>query len=159
MSMTAADIMTRDVVIVAPETPVREVAALLASHKIGAVPVVNAEGVVVGVATEEDMVKRAADIHLPRFVTLSFLGSIIYLEDPDRFREEAEKILATTAQEIMDTEIHTIAPSIEVDDVAAYLLDKELRRLLVLDDAGRLRGIITRADIVRVVTGRTDQPE
>ncbi len=76
----AADIMTRDVVTVSPDTPVETVAETLASQRFGSLPVVDAVGHVLGIVTEEDLVSRAADLHLPRHVT--FLGSIIYLENP-----------------------------------------------------------------------------
>ena len=148
----AADIMTRDVVTVSPDTPVETVAEMLASQRFGSLPVVDAVGNVLGIVTEEDLVKRAADLHLPRHVT--FLGSVIYLENPQRFTAEAEKILAVTAREIMETSVPFMPPDTPVETVAARLLDEDLRRVLVLDEHDRLLGIITRADIVRMQTGR-----
>ncbi len=144
---TAADIMTRTVVTVPPDMPVGEVAETLARERFGAVPVVDAAGVVRGIVTEEEMVARAAAFHLPRHI--EFLGSIIYLENPQRFEEEAKRILALTAEEIMDHALPTVAPETPVADVAARLLDDDLRRLLVME-GDHLRGIITRADIVRL---------
>jgi len=148
----AADIMTRDVVTVLPDTPVETVAEMLANQRFGSLPVVETDGRVAGIVTEEDLVTRAASVHLPRHVT--FLGSIIYLENPQHFTAEAEKILAVTAQEIMDTDIPFVHPDTPVEEVATRLLDEDLRRVLVLDDDKRLQGIITRADIVRMQTGR-----
>ncbi|MHB9132162.1 MAG: CBS domain-containing protein [Armatimonadota bacterium] len=149
---TAADIMTRDVVTVSTETPVREVADILAKNRFGSVPVVAQDGLVLGLVREEDMVERAAEVHLPRHVT--FLGGIIYLENPQRFEEEAEKILAMNARDIMDTNVPTISPTTPVDELASRMLSADLRRLLVLDDQRHLLGIITRADIIRMqITG------
>jgi CBS domain-containing protein len=144
----AADIMTREVMTVSPDTPVRDVADLLANNRFGSLPVVDQYGHVQGIVAEEDMVMRAADVHLPRHLT--FLGSIIFLENPDRFTEEAEKILALTAAELMEKEFATARPDEPVDKLAARMLDGDLRRVLVLDDSSRLQGIITRADIVRM---------
>lgn len=148
----AADIMTRDVITVSPDTPLGTVAETLASQRFGSLPVVDAAGHLLGIVTEEDLVARAADLHLPRHIT--FLGSIIYLENPQRFTEEAEKILAVTAREIMETSVPSTPPDTPVEVVAARMLDEDLRRVVVLDDERRLLGIITRADIVRMQTGR-----
>lgn len=153
----AADIMTREVVTVSPETPVREVGELLSSQRFGSVPVVDANNVLQGLVTEEDLVSRAASFHLPRHIT--FLGGIVFLENPQRFQEEAERILAVTAREIMDEEVPTTSPETPVTEIATRMLENDLRRLVVLDDARHLLGIITRADIVRMMTSSGQLPD
>jgi CBS-domain-containing membrane protein len=153
---TAADIMTRQIVTVAPDTAVQEIADLLASHRFGSLPVLRADGVVMGVVREEDMVARAARIHLPRHI--DFLGGIIYLDNPQRFEEEAQKILALTARDLMEADFITVAPETPVTDVAAQLLSEDIRRVLVLDAMGHLLGIITRADIVRMLSTHSAPP-
>ena len=144
----AKDIMTCNVVTVSPETPIREVAELLSGKCFGSLPVTTPDGHLLGIVTEEGMAARAAEIHLPRH--LEFLGSIIYLESPQRFEEDAEKILATTAREIMSDSYQTTPLDTTVDEIASLLLEHDLRRILVLDENERLVGIITRADIVRM---------
>lgn len=148
--VVAAEIMTRDVITVRPEMPVGEVAELLRAHRFGGVPVTDDAGTVLGVVTEEDLVERASRVHLPRYVI--FLGAVVFLENPQKFNEEAAKILAVSAGEIMNRALDTVPADAPVEEVATRLLDDDLRRLLVLDDAGHLRGIITRADIVRLFT-------
>lgn len=154
---TAVDIMTRAVVTVSPETAIRDVAALLAGKRFGSLPVVDADGHLLGIVTEEDIVTRAANVHLPRHVT--FLSSIIYLENPQRFEEEAEKILAMHAREIMDEQFATVRPEMPVEALASLMLDEDLRRVLVVDDHARLLGIITRADIVRMLFTSEQLPD
>lgn len=146
---TAAEIMTTDIVTIASATPVNEVADLLASHRFGAVPVMDSERNLLGIVTEDDLLQRVADIHLPRHVT--FLGSIIYLENPHHFEEEAQKMLGLTAADIMDKDFVTIAPDATISSIAARMLAEDLRRMMVIDKTGKLRGIITRADIVRLM--------
>lgn len=145
----AADIMTRNVVTVSPDTSVRDVAALLATKRFGSVPVVDDTGKVLGIVTEEDMVLRAANVHLPRHIM--FLGSIVYLENPQNFQVEADKILALTARDIMHETFASIGSDTPIDDVASRMLNEDLRRVLVLDADEKLIGIITRADIVRML--------
>lgn len=153
----AADIMTREIVTVSPETPVREVTELLAGQRFGSVPVIEDEGHVLGIVTEEDLVRRVADLHLPRHIT--FLGGIIYLQNPQHFNEEAEKILAVTAQEIMDTDVPYVRPDTPVAMIAERMLNEDLRRLLVLDEKDCLIGIITRADLVRMQLAEDRLPD
>ncbi len=153
----ATDIMTRDVVTVFPETPVREVGELLGNHRFGSVPVVDAQQVLQGIVTEEDLVSRAASFHLPRHIT--FLGGIVFLENPRRFEEEAERILAMTAREIMDVDVPTVSPDTPVEEVASLMLEENLRRLIVLDHEHHVLGIITRADIVRMLTTSGQLPD
>jgi CBS domain-containing protein len=154
---TAADIMTRPVLTVTPETSVKDVADLLAGRRFGSVPVADADGRLLGIVSEEDMVMRAAEVHLPRHVT--FLGGIIYFENPQRFIEEADKILALTARDIMDPMVASIRPDTPVTEIASHMLEDDLRRLLVLDVDQRILGMITRADIVRMLATGDQLPE
>lgn len=154
--IVAADIMTKEVVAISPETPVAEVAELLADRRFGSVPVVDDGGVVLGIVSEEDLVERASRVHLPNHIF--FLGAVVYLENPAKFEEEAQKILAMTAGDIMHREVVGVAPDAPVDEIATRMLDGDQRRLLVMDDTRRLLGIITRADIVRMFTAKGRLP-
>ena len=60
--MIARDVMTRDVISVTPDTPVRKVASLLVKHRIGAVPVIDDGGAPIGIVSESDLIRpeRAA---------------------------------------------------------------------------------------------------
>jgi len=154
--MKAADIMTTTLVTVPPDMPVGKVAEVLALQRFGSVPVVANDGEVLGVVTEEDLVIRAASLHLPRYI--DFLGGVIFLENPQRFEEEAGKILAVTAGDIMDRQFASIAATTPVTEVADRLLHEDLRRVFVMDEQRHLQGIITRADIVRMQTTSSNQP-
>ena len=57
--LTVADVMTRDVVTTAPETPFKQIEQLMAEHRVSALPVVDSEGVVVGVVSEADLLLKA----------------------------------------------------------------------------------------------------
>lgn len=153
----AADIMTREVLTVLPETSVRAVGEILEKHRFGSLPVVDDRGMLLGIVTEEDLVSRAMSIHLPRHLT--FLGGIIYLENPQRFEEEAERILALTAREIMDTNAPTVSPDTPVEEIATRMLNEDLRRMVVLNEQSHVLGIITRADIVRMQTDSGQLPD
>lgn len=147
--MKASEIMTRAVVHVQPDTPVREIARLLNRDDISGVPVVDADGHVVGIITELDLILRNARLHFPTYIRI--LDSIIYLRDPRRYREELRRALGTTAEEIMSQPVISATPDTDVEDIATLMVEKRVNPIPILDDAGRLVGIISRADILRLM--------
>jgi CBS domain-containing protein len=139
--MLVNDVMTRAVVTVSPETPLKAVARLLLDHRISGVPVVDARGTVLGVVSEADFLVKELPPERRRLLewfTLSRGG--------DRVR--AAKLEAVTAGEAMTSPAVTVASSRPVADAAATMTHRKVSRLPVIDD-GRLVGIVTRADLVR----------
>jgi CBS domain-containing protein len=140
-------IMTSDVVTVTPDTSVDEVARLIWEHKIGSVPVVE-NGHVVGIVTDYDLITRETDYDAPVF--FSFLEA--YFRIPGTGDEEQlRRILAISARQLMSSPAMTVGPDDTVQDVASLMYDKRLNALPVVDDDNALVGIVTRADIVRLM--------
>ena len=139
--MKVKAIMTRDVVSVTPQTPLKEVARLMAKHEISGIPVCNPDGSVVGVVTEGDILVKEAGLRPGRGSPLAWLvdGS-----DVTKMR----KALARTAGEAMTSPPVTTSPWRTVSEAARVMLDLGVNRLPVLDGA-RLVGILSRADLVR----------
>ncbi len=136
--MKVKDVMTTEVLTVAPDTELRDVAALLVDKRISGVPVVENERVV-GVVSERDILfkERPVDgIHRGLLAWLMDEGDLML------------KIDAVTAREAMTSPPITIAPGRSVADAAALMLDEVVSRLPVVD-SGRLAGIVTRHDLVR----------
>jgi CBS domain-containing protein len=132
--------MTPNVQTVAPETPLREVAELLADNRISGAPVLDAHGRVVGVVSEADVVSSAAGD--------ARRGPLRFLHDARRLGAMSVKLREGTAGWAMTTPPVTIGPDRSVADAAALMLEKGVNRLPVLD-GDRLIGIVTRADLVR----------
>jgi len=148
--MQARDIMTADVVTVKPQTAVSDIARLLAEKRISGAPVVDDEGRLKGIVTEADLVARAARPHFPRYIP--FLEGVIFLENPRHYEEQVEKILATTAEEIMTPDVVTIAPDAGVEEIATLMAERSINRVVVTEDE-RVVGIVTRADVIRTLSG------
>ena len=146
--MQARDIMTTDVVTVQPQTPVGEIARLLAEKQISGVPVVDDEGRLQGIVTEADLVVRAARLHFPRYIP--FLEGVISLENPKRYEEQVETVLATTAEEIRTPEVITSGPEASVEEIATLMADRNINRVVVTEGE-RVAGIVTRADVIRTL--------
>lgn len=145
--VTAAEIMTRDVVAVNPNTPVAEVAAAMGRRGVSGVPVVDAENRVVGVISEKDFLSRMGAKEPLNFMSLvagclKTKGCV------------ALPMKQTLAGDIMSAPAVTVAPDTPVRDIAALLTQKGINRVAVTDPAGRLLGLVSRGDIVRATMGK-----
>ncbi len=137
--MKVSDAMTRDLVTVAPETTLKDAAGELVRHRISGLPVVDLLGRVVGVLSEADVVAKEVD-ERPG-------GSALrrFLEGPpvdDRF-------YARTVAEAMTAPALTIEPGRPLAQAASIMLAEGVNRLPVVDDEGRLVGLVTRGDLVK----------
>jgi len=138
--MDVEHLMTRDVVTVSPETPLKEVAAILADRGISGLPVCGAGGEVLGVVSEADILHKERGLPRGRASVFDWLFA--------RSDEDANKLAARTAGEAMTAPAITIDAGRPVAEAAALMLDRGINRLPVVH-AGELVGIVTRADLVR----------
>lgn len=146
--MKVRDIMTETVVTIPPTMTVGEVAALLRERDLSGVPVVDASGVLVGMVSELDLIARHARIHMPRY--LQIMEYQIYLESPDRFEDELERVLGTTAADIMSEKVYTIGPEADLQDLATLMVDHHANPVPVVE-GGRLVGIVSYHDLLQVL--------
>ncbi|MFO7191442.1 MULTISPECIES: CBS domain-containing protein [Thermocrispum] len=137
--VTVADVMTTDVVTVPPTAPFKEVARVLVSRGISAVPVVDEESRLLGVVSEADLlVKESGSTGWKRPAMIA---------GAKRWRKWA-KARATTAAEAMTPAVKSIEPTASLSEAARRLTEERLRRLFVVED-GKLVGVIARRDAVR----------
>jgi CBS domain-containing protein len=150
MPKTVADVMSRNPIVVRPETPIQDAIKIVAERRISGLPVVSAEGKLVGILSETDLMWRETGVREPAYITI--LDSVIYLENPARYDRELHKALGATVEEVMSKPpIVTTTPETPLQEAARVLHEKKLHRLPVLDLAGQLIGILTRGDIVRAL--------
>ena len=135
--MKVSDVMTRTVLSVSPETPLKEVARILSEKRISGTPVVDGDGRVVGVLAESDIVRQEQGAERDR----GLLGRLV--EGPPLVLE------ARTAGEAMNSPALTVAPDDELAEAARLMTEHGVNRLPVVDGGGGLAGIVTRADLVR----------
>jgi CBS domain-containing protein len=154
MSTTVADLMTRDPVVVQPETPLRTVISILAERNIGGLPVVDQNGKIVGVISESDLMWQETGATPPPYIML--LDSVIYLESPARYEQELHKAFGQTVEEVMTKDAITTTPDKSLKEAAQLMHDRRVRRLPVVDGTGKLIGILTRSDIIRFMAMRQE---
>jgi len=144
--LTARDIMTREVITIQPEASVEDLAKLLETHRISGVPVLDPDGVVVGVVTQSDLVQRSRDLELP--LALNILDLHLFLETPSQFHKRLERLLGDRVEDVMSPNPITIAPDTPVNEIARLMTAKGVHTLPVLD-AGKLVGIVGKLDLIR----------
>jgi CBS domain-containing protein len=138
--MRIQEIMTREVITVTPETPLKDVARLLVAHGISGVPVCGPNGTVLGVVSEADVLRKEEGIAPELARPLAWL--VRHLDG------ELGKIGAHTAGESMSAPALTVRPTQHVSEVARLMVDYSVNRLPVVAKDG-LVGIVSRADLVR----------
>ncbi len=146
--LKAKDIMTLDVITAKPETTVEELARLLIEHKISGVPVVDGNDQLVGVVTENDLIKKNARLHIP---TIIRLFDAYFLLNSDKVEDEIKKMVAGTVDEICNKDIVSLTEETTLEEIATIMSEKKIHLLPVLRD-GQVVGIVGKADIVKSMT-------
>ncbi len=149
--MKAKDIMTREVITVREEDTIEEVVKLVLENRISGVPVINDENEVVGIITEADLIYREKDISIPTFLPL-FEG-FIFLDSIKKFEDKLRKKAAYKVKNAMTTPVITVNQNEDVHRIANIMLSKRVNRVPVIDDEGKLVGIITRSNILSSIKG------
>jgi CBS domain-containing protein len=148
--MKVRELMTRRVLTIGPETPIKDVAKILVENRISGLPVCDIEGHVLGVISEGDILYKEHDpVKGARGGPLAWLSS-----DSPRYTEYM-KSRALAARAAMTAPAITIAPYESVSEAARIMASRGVNRLPVVK-SGKLVGIVTRADLVRAFV-RTDE--
>lgn len=147
---TVADVMTSPVLTLQPEQTIEEAVALLAERSISGAPVVDADGRLVGLLDDTDLILSEARLHAP--TTVEILGAYLTLPgEKQRFEHELRQALGQTVGEVMDAEVDTVAPGAQVGEVATIIVDRDVSRVPVIDADRRVVGVVTRGDLVRTM--------
>lgn len=141
--MKAKDIMTRHVITVSEDTPISDILTKLLEHRISGVPVTDAEGHVVGLVSEGDLILRETPPRR-RSWWLSLFG------DHRKMAEEFAKVHGLRARDVMTKPVVAVEEETPIREIAALLESRHIKRVPVLK-AGRLVGIVSRADLVRAL--------
>lgn len=144
-SLRARDLMTPDVVTVPPETPVLTIARMLADRGISAAPVLDPQGLLLGIVTEADLIRRLAgeeDRPAGWFASL--------FADQERDAARYARTHGVTARDVMTAEVVAVDPDTPASAVAHLMEDRGIRRVMVTQE-GRLKGIVSRADLLRAL--------
>lgn len=135
---TVRSVMTTPVIAVTPDASFKEIAHTLTEYRISAVPVIDAAGRVTGVVSEADLMRKE-----------EMRGGLDEMLSTTH-RVRSSKAHAGTAQRLMSSPVVTIGPDATVEDAASRLGRANIRRLFVVEGDGRLAGVLSRADVLRL---------
>jgi CBS domain-containing protein len=142
--LRVGDVMETDWPTLRPEQTVEDVIKLFAESGISGAPVVE-DGRLAGIVTEGDLIFQDAEIKAPGF--LDILGGVIPLGNWDEYRREAIKSAGVTVGEVMTADVITISPDASLAEAATIMAEERIKLLPVAEES-RLRGVITRMDIL-----------
>jgi CBS domain-containing protein len=149
MSITAADIMTSPVIAVSPQTSMAEIAALLASKHISAVPVCNPDSSLAGVVSEGDILKpfrESVRVRRDWWLGVVAEGENLPQDFLDYIRQDTR-----TAADVMVQHVISVEPDTTLPEIADLMVRHRIKRVPVLRD-GRVIGIVSRSDLVAAIS-------
>ena len=135
----AKEIMTKNVVFVKKDTPLLEIVEIMADHEISGVPVVDEEDKVIGVISEKDFLSRIG--------AQSSMGIIVQLLQ--KRGDIPQPMLWQKAENIMNSPALTVNEDISISEITNIFKEKNINRVPVINDKGKLVGIISRADALQ----------
>jgi CBS domain-containing protein len=140
----ARDIMTKNVISVGRGMPSQKVAEVMARHRISGVPVIDESDAVMGIISEKDFLFRMGPPGTDSFMTViaQCLRSKGCLALP---------IIKKKAEDIMSSPAITVREETSISEITKTLTDKNINRVPVVDQSGKLVGIISRGDIIPVL--------
>ena len=140
------ELMTHNVVRVQPDTSFKDVARSLADNDVSALPVVDTEEHIVGIVSEVDLLRKAADQPDASGLTL--------MPHPEAW--ERVKAEGVSAREIMSAPAMCARPNWTMVEAARLMSVHNVKRLPVVDEADVLVGIVSRSDLLRVFLRQDD---
>jgi len=147
-AIKASDIMSPDVISVTPETLVAEATQLMLDRGVSGLPVTTADGLLQGMLTEGDLLRRTEiGTQRPRRRWLSLL------HDPAVLANEYAHANGKKVGDVMTQFVVTVIEETPIEEIIQTMEDYGVKRLLVVRGR-RVMGIISRADIVRAVNAK-----
>ena len=146
--LKAKDIMTREVITVEEQTTLEGFARLLVEHQISGTPVIDGDGNLKGIATENDLINRNTKLHIPTILRL--FDAFIPLGN-SRLEEEIKKMAASHVHDIMTRKVITINQETSLEDIATMMMEKKIHLLPVVQE-GKLVGIVGKRDLIKGIS-------
>lgn len=138
---TVADVMTRRVHVASLTTPFKLLVRLIEENRISAIPIVNHDGVPVGVVSESDLLLKERR---------SELESAPDLLHPKRRQSQRSKAQGLVAADVMSSPPIVVACECRLADAARLMQERNVRRLVVVEERGKIAGIVSRSDLLQV---------
>ena len=149
--MKVKDLMTQDPVVLGPEATLEEAARRILETRYGGFPVVDGEGRLLGVVQVEELLPHPENVPFSDVEALQLFGEWV---DEDALAEIYRRYQRTPVKAVMLTEIPKVHPEDPLGKALKVVLTTDLRHLPVVDEEGKVVGILTRSDFLKLILGR-----
>ncbi len=146
--LKAKDIMTRNVITVSPDMEVVNATEILLKNHINGIPVLDSNGVLVGIICQSDLIAQQKNIPVPSLFT--FLDGFIPLTSTKKLEKSIRKIAAITVSDAMTKNPVSVRPDTDIGEIAGLMVDKNFHSLPVVEDE-KLVGIIGKEDVLQTL--------
>ena len=150
--MKVKEIMKRYVVSVKPEDRVKNVLSLLFKMRISGLPVIDEHGKLIGMFTEKDVLSHTLSGYIDK------VGRSVYGDNPKSTKRKFTEISKLKISQLMRKDVVTITEDASLCEVARVMLAERARRIPVLDNLGKVTGIIARCDVLKALAKEADMP-
>jgi len=144
--ITAKEIMTKEVITVSKNTPIKKLSDLFIKHKVNGFPVLDEDGQLIGIVTEKNLIEQSKNLHIPTVIAL--FDAVIYLESGKKFEEQMKRYNATQVEDIYTSKVVTVSPDTGINEIAALMAEKSIHSIPVVDGK-KILGIIGKLDIIK----------
>jgi len=148
--MLVRDIMSSPAITVSAATHIPEVARLLRAHQISGMPVLDADGTLLGIVTDYDLILRNAPVREPRYFAVLSGYIPLNLEEHRHYKEQLRHTMAITAGDMTEPGVPTVAPDTPLEHAMELMLNPAVTMLPVLEGS-EVVGVVTRTDLVRLI--------
>lgn len=146
--LTAKDIMTTDVITALPEQDVLATAKTMIENKINGLPVVDDQGLLIGIITQSDLIAQQKTMRLPSVFTI--LDGLVPMTSTRQFEDEIRKMSALKVEDAMTGKVVSVTPETSVNEVATIMVERKFHTLPVVDQ-GMLVGVLGKEDVLKTL--------
>lgn len=148
--MRVGEIMSSPAITVAADTDIRQVARIMRENQISGLPVVDGDNKLLGTITELALIRRNAPLKKPQYIAVLSAYIPVNLDDHRDYQRQLKRAMALNAGELMSERVKTVQSDTPIESALEMMLDPEITLLPVIED-GRVVGVVTRTDIVRLI--------
>ena len=142
-----SEVMNVNVLNVHPNDKLDKVVQIFKEEKINGLPVVDSENKIVGMITDRDLLKYSEELQMIPFNYI-WLSPYAYLQDYEDYKKTADDFLKTPVSELMSKRVFTVNEEDSLHDAVTLMKKKGVNRLPVVDKDTKLKGIITRTNLL-----------
>lgn len=150
--MKAHDLMTSPVVTASEDATLEDIARLMIDRRIGGVPIVDAEGRIVGIITKTDFGAKEGHVPFSLFRAPQVFGRWLDKQGLQRIYEEARSM---KARDVMTRNVVTASEDDEIEKVVRHMFERDVSRVPIVRERKPV-GIVARHDLLRVMMGDQD---